>query len=45
MVNKMNILVVKEIKVDFLYFSIVDERFFVCFLCKDIVFLFLRLIS
>lgn len=37
MVNKMNILAVKEIKVDFPYSSIVDERSPVCFSCKDIV--------
>lgn len=42
MVNKMNILAVKEIKVDFPYSSIVDERLPVCFSCKDIVPLSLR---
>lgn len=31
MVNRMNILAVKEIKVDFPYSSIVDERSPVCF--------------
>lgn len=42
MVNKRNILAVKEIKVDFPYSSIVDERSPVCFSCKDIVPLSLR---
>lgn len=42
MVNRMNILAVKEIKVDFPYSSTVDERSPVCFSCKDIVPLSLR---
>lgn len=39
MVNKMNLLAVKEIKVDFPYSSIVDERSPVCFFRAKTLFL------